>query len=101
MAATFFWIVLGVLVAGIVKFVAWDNTPVSWAPVLLIGVVGGVLGGYVRNTMWTRASDAPGFDPLTMLAAIVGTALLLYVFHVAYARKQVETISHRKLERAA
>lgn len=100
--ATILWIVLGGLVASIAKLVAWEKSPVGWAPVLLAGIAGAVAGGFVRNALFSP-SAVPGFDIAAMLFAIAGAALGLLLLSVAYVRRrQSERITPRsEMPRAA
>ncbi len=100
MAAAFLWIVLGALVAAIAKLVAWDEAPVSYFAVGLTGIAGAVGGGYLRQVL-IASSITPGFDLLSMLFAIVGAALFLFVLSVSYVRRRQQDIRTYTVRRAA
>lgn len=80
------WAILALLVAAIAKLVLWDEEPVGWLPVLLVGLAGGVIGGLVRNALGGRR-DLSGFDLSSMGLAIAGSALLLWAYHRFVAPK--------------
>lgn len=86
--ATFTWVVLGVLVASIAKLVAWDDTPIGWVPVLALGSIGAVAGGFVRGLLF-QPSSIPGFDVGSLMMAIGGAAGLLVLYYYVIGRRQI------------
>jgi uncharacterized membrane protein YeaQ/YmgE (transglycosylase-associated protein family) len=75
-AALFFWAVLGGLVGGFAKSVAWYERAHTWLACVLFGVVGGIVGGIVRKF----AGPTDGFDLSSMGLVIVAAAALLCVY---------------------
>jgi hypothetical protein len=88
-AAVFFWVVLGLLVAANFKLVAWDHER-GGASILVAGAAGGVLGGYLRPALF-GVSDSPGFDPITMLVAMIASAILVLAYHRLIVRTQARS----------
>ncbi|MFB3917946.1 MAG: GlsB/YeaQ/YmgE family stress response membrane protein [Terriglobales bacterium] len=93
--AMFTWVVLGILVAGIAKLVAWDDTPIGWAPVLVLGAIGAVAGGFVRGALF-RPSSIPGFDVGSLMLAIAGAAVVLYLYYLVIGRSQIAHVRFEK-----
>jgi uncharacterized membrane protein YeaQ/YmgE (transglycosylase-associated protein family) len=94
-----FWVTLGALVGAIAKLVVWDTDRVNWSPIVLLSIVGGVLGGRIAGWL-SPISDSPGFDPTSILLALVGAAALLCPYGLVIARRRAETtVDH--LRRAA
>ena len=89
MAAAFTWIVLGLLVAGIAKLVAWDDAPVGWVPVAALGAAGALLGGFLRLRLF-NPGVTPGFDPAALLIAIAGAVVVLLAYRLIMGRKFAE-----------
>ena len=83
-AALFFWAVLGGLVGGFAKSVAWYERAHTWLACVLFGVAGGIVGGIVRKF----ASPTDGFDLSSMGLVIVGAAALLCVYSLFAQRGQ-------------
>jgi|SRR5512143_3859242 uncharacterized membrane protein YeaQ/YmgE (transglycosylase-associated protein family) len=83
-AALFFWAVLGALVGGFALSVLWFERDRTWLPVVLVGAVGGIAGGFLRSL--AGASD--GFDLGSMGLVIVAAAALLCVYNLFAHRAQ-------------
>jgi uncharacterized membrane protein YeaQ/YmgE (transglycosylase-associated protein family) len=83
-AAMFFWAVLGGLVGGFAKSVAWYERAQSWLACVLVGVVGGIAGGVARKF----AGPTDGFDLGSMGLVIVAAAALLCVYSLFAPRDQ-------------
>ncbi len=96
--ATITWVVLGVLVASIAKLVAWDESPIGWAPVLSAGMAGAIGGGFLRPALF-GTSDVPGFDPATILMAIGGATAVVYLYYVLIGRKRLMAAGTVHVER--
>jgi uncharacterized membrane protein YeaQ/YmgE (transglycosylase-associated protein family) len=93
--AVFFWVVLGALVGAIAKLVAWDTDRAHWSVVLLLSIVGGVLGGRIAGFLVAN-SDTPGFDPTSIVLALVGAAALLLPYEMVLARRRAEPMIDRQ-----
>ncbi len=99
--AVFFWVVLGVLVGAIAKLVAWDTDRAHWSAVMPLSIAGGVLGGRIAGLLVAN-SDTPGFDPTSIVLAVVGAAALLYPYEMVIARRRAEpTVEVDRQRRAA
>ena len=93
MAALFFWTVLGALIGGFAKSVAWYERSQTWLGCTLLGAVGGIAGGYLRK--FAGATD--GFDLSSMGMVILGAAAALSVYNLFVARgKATETVTTRR-----
>lgn len=86
--AVIFWITLGLLVGAIAKLTVWDEAPASWSTALLLSSAGAAGGGFL-GLMLTRGADIPGFEPASMLLAIVGAAVLLLPYNALVKRRAV------------
>jgi uncharacterized membrane protein YeaQ/YmgE (transglycosylase-associated protein family) len=84
--AVFFWITLGLLVGAIAKLVAWEDAPASWSPVVLLSSAGAAGGGFL-GALLARGSETPGFEPASMLLAIIGAGVLLVPYHLVVTRR--------------
>jgi uncharacterized membrane protein YeaQ/YmgE (transglycosylase-associated protein family) len=76
------WLVVG-LVAGVLALFAIYRTvprePTGWLLALAIGVVGGVVWGWVADLLGLEAVSWPG----TLVVAFAGAALLLWLLRRA------------------
>ena len=92
-AALFFWAVLGGLVGGFAKSVAWYERAHTWLACVLFAAVGGIVGGVLR----TFAGPTDGFDLSSMGLAVVGAAALLGVYSLFAPRDQAAaTAGHER-----
>jgi uncharacterized membrane protein YeaQ/YmgE (transglycosylase-associated protein family) len=78
------WIVLG-LVAGVVagKIVGRDQ---GIAADIVVGILGALTGGFLFDSLGERGIT--GFDLWSFMVAIVGSVVLLVLFHAIRARSR-------------
>jgi uncharacterized membrane protein YeaQ/YmgE (transglycosylase-associated protein family) len=90
MATLFFWAVFGALAGAFAKFVLWDDRRESLAATTVLGIIGGLAGGFLRVRLAgpDQAGAIPyGFDGFGMLAALLGAALLVAGYHLLVERR--------------
>jgi uncharacterized membrane protein YeaQ/YmgE (transglycosylase-associated protein family) len=77
------WIVLG-LIAGFIasKLVAGSGQGLLMD--IVLGIVGAVIGGYLFTAL--GATGITGFNLYSMFVAIVGAAVLLWLYHAIAGR---------------
>ncbi|MEP6958868.1 MAG: GlsB/YeaQ/YmgE family stress response membrane protein [Nitrospirota bacterium] len=69
------WIVFGLIVGVIAKFVTPGPDPGGLIVTILLGIAGALLGGFIgRGLGWYREDDPVGF-----LMALLGAVLILVV----------------------
>jgi uncharacterized membrane protein YeaQ/YmgE (transglycosylase-associated protein family) len=78
------WIVLGLIAGAIAKALMPGNDPGGFIVTILIGIVGAFLGGFLGNLIAGRGLD--GFSVWSIVLAIVGSMLLLWIYRVAVRR---------------
>ena len=72
------WIVFG-LIAGIVaKFLMPGRDPGGFIVTILIGIAGAVIGGFISSLLGFGALT--GFDFRSMIIAVLGAILLLFIY---------------------
>lgn len=70
------WIVFGLAAGFLAKFIMPGKDPGGLIVTALIGLAGGVLGGFIGTSLgW---GDVEGFDLRSMGLAIVGACMLLF-----------------------
>ena len=72
------WIVLG-LIAGYIASTLVNNRGEGLPMDIVLGIAGAVIGGWLFNTF--GASGATGFNLWSLLVAVVGAVVLLWVWH--------------------
>ncbi|MFJ6783107.1 GlsB/YeaQ/YmgE family stress response membrane protein [Streptomyces yangpuensis] len=81
------WIVLGLLAGIIAKFLMPGRDPGGCIVTPLIGIAGGLLGGWLGKVIFGVDSIDGFFELSTWIAAIVGSLILLALYRlVARAR---------------
>ena len=70
------WIVFGLIVGALAKFVMPGRDPGGIILTSLLGILGAVIGGFLgRSLGWYGPDDSAGF-----LMALVGAVLLLWIY---------------------
>ncbi len=70
------WIVLGLLVGVLAKWIMPGKDPGGFIVTPLIGIAGAVIGGFLSSAL--GFGDVTGFDLRSLAIAIAGAMLLLY-----------------------
>lgn len=81
------WIVLGIIAGAIAKTLMPGDDPGGFIVTALIGIVGAVIGGFLGNTLLGR--DLSGFSLWSLVLAVIGALLLLWVYRMTTRRKRV------------
>ncbi len=75
------WIVLGLIAGAIAKAIMPGKDPGGIVVTILIGIVGAFLGGFLGNLI--TGSGLNGFSLWSILLAIVGALLLLWIYRAS------------------
>ena len=71
------WIILGLLVGILARFLAPGRQPMGLVATLLLGIVGAVVGGFIGTQMgWGQVQ---GFDLRSLGLAILVVVLVLFL----------------------
>ena len=77
------WIVLG-LIAGFIASKIYVGSGQGILMDIVLGIVGAVVGGYLFDMI--GAGGITGFNIWSMLVAIVGAVLVLWIYHAVSGR---------------
>ena len=77
------WIVLG-LIAGFIASKIVSGSGRGLLMDIVLGIVGAVVGGYLFTAL--GATGITGFNLYSMFVAIVGAAVLLWLYHAIAGR---------------
>jgi uncharacterized membrane protein YeaQ/YmgE (transglycosylase-associated protein family) len=77
------WIVLG-LIAGFIASKIYVGTGQGILMDIVLGIVGAVVGGYLFDMI--GQTGITGFNIWSMLVAIVGAVLVLWIYHTVSGR---------------
>ena len=72
------WIVLGLVVGVLAKFLMPGKDPGGFVVTTLLGIGGAVLGGWIATLF--GMGDVTGFDLRSLLIAVGGSLLLLFTY---------------------
>lgn len=78
------WIVLG-LVAGFIGSKIVNKSGEGFFLDIILGIVGAVVGGWVFHLF--GASGVNGFSLYSLLVAVIGSVLVLVVYHALFGKK--------------
>ena len=84
------WIVLGLIAGAIAKAIMPGRDPGGIIVTILIGIVGAFLGGFLGNMI--AGSGLNGFSLWSMMLAIIGAMLLLWIYRVATRGRATRTL---------
>lgn len=77
----FTWILLGLVVGALAKFIMPGEDPGGLFITILIGIAGAFVGGFVGSTL--GIGDVTGFNLLSLALAVAGAVVLLALYRVA------------------
>ena len=83
------WIVLGLIAGAIAKAIMPGKDPGGVVVTMLIGIVGAFLGGIIGNTI--AGAGLNGFSLWSILLAIVGSLILLWIYRAATRHRGTTT----------
>ena len=72
------WIVFGLIAGALAKFISPGNDPGGIIITIIIGIVGAFIGGFIGSFL--GLGDISGFDFRSLLMAIAGSLILLFVY---------------------
>jgi uncharacterized membrane protein YeaQ/YmgE (transglycosylase-associated protein family) len=76
------WIVFGLIVGIVAKFLMPGRDPGGFIVTILIGIVGALVGGFVGRAIGLYRED----DPVGFVMAVIGSIILLLLYRV-FARR--------------
>ena len=83
------WIVLG-LVAGLIGSNMARKHGRGFIPDIILGIAGAILGGIVFTKL--SGTDATRFSMYSMMAAVIGSVVVLLIYHAVFGRGRNSTI---------
>jgi uncharacterized membrane protein YeaQ/YmgE (transglycosylase-associated protein family) len=78
------WIVLG-LIAGFIASKVVNHTGSGIIMDIVLGVVGALVGGFLFSIF--GATGVTGFNIYSMIVAIVGAVVVLWIYHALVGRR--------------
>ncbi len=78
------WIILGGIAGALAKWIMPGEDPGGVFVTILIGIAGGLLGGFVGNQL--GVGGVSGFNLISLGLAIGGAVVLLLIYRMAYKK---------------
>ncbi len=83
------WIVLGLVAGAIAKLIMPGNDPGGFIITMLLGIIGALLGGYLGSRFFGIGLES-FWNLQTWIVAIIGSLILLGIYHLVTRRRAVE-----------
>jgi uncharacterized membrane protein YeaQ/YmgE (transglycosylase-associated protein family) len=80
------WILLG-LISGFIASKLVNRSGEGFILDVILGIVGAVVGGFVFTAF--GAAPVTGFNIYSMVVAIVGAVIVLWIYHALFSRRVV------------
>ncbi|WP_188987994.1 GlsB/YeaQ/YmgE family stress response membrane protein [Saccharopolyspora thermophila] len=77
------WILFGLIAGAIAKFILPGRDPGGIFVTMLIGIAGGLLGGWLGSTLM-GAEGVTGFNVMSFVWAIIGSLILLGIYRLVF-----------------
>lgn len=80
------WILFGLVVGAIAKFLMPGRDPGGWIVTILLGIAGSFVGGFLASmlTGGGRESSTAGW-----IGSIIGAMVLLFIYRLIVGRRRV------------
>lgn len=78
------WILFGLIVGAIAKFLMPGRDPGGWIVTILLGIAGSFVGGFLATTLIGREDSTAGW-----IGSIIGAMVLLLVYRLIVGRRRV------------
>ena len=85
------WIILGLIAGAIAKAIMPGRDPGGFIVTALIGIVGAVIGGFLGNMLF-RTGGVSGIDFRSILLAVVGSLVLLWIYRMTTRGRTTRTL---------
>jgi uncharacterized membrane protein YeaQ/YmgE (transglycosylase-associated protein family) len=82
----FVWIIFGALAGWIASIIMKKNKKMGAIANIVVGIVGAFIGGYIMD--FFGAEGVTGFNIYSLLVAILGAVVLLWVLGLLFGRKR-------------
>lgn len=77
------WILFGLVVGAIAKFLMPGRDPGGWIVTILLGIAGSFVGGFLASAVG-RGSQTAGW-----IGSIIGAMVLLFIYRLVAGRRHV------------
>jgi uncharacterized membrane protein YeaQ/YmgE (transglycosylase-associated protein family) len=78
------WILFGLVVGAIAKFLMPGRDPGGWIVTILLGIAGSFVGGFLATTLMGQEKQSAGW-----IGSIIGAIVLLFIYRLIVGRRAV------------
>jgi uncharacterized membrane protein YeaQ/YmgE (transglycosylase-associated protein family) len=78
------WILFGLVVGAIAKFLMPGRDPGGWIVTILLGIAGSFVGGFLATAIMGRNEQTAGW-----IGSIIGAMALLFIYRLIVGRRRV------------
>src|SRR5438046_10737897 len=78
------WLLFGLVVGAIAKFLMPGRDPGGWIVTILLGIAGSFVGGFLATTIMGRNEQTAGW-----IGSIIGAMVLLFIYRLIVGRRSV------------
>lgn len=78
------WILFGLVVGAIAKFLMPGRDPGGWIVTILLGIAGSFVGGFLATAVMGRNEQTAGW-----IGSIIGAMALLFIYRLIVGRRRV------------
>src|SRR5438874_2253189 len=78
------WLLFGLIVGAIAKFLMPGNDPGGWIVTILLGIAGSFVGGFLASALLGRQEQTAGW-----IGSIIGAIVLLFIYRLIVGRRRV------------
>ena len=81
------WLLFGLIVGAIAKFLMPGRDPGGWVVTILLGIAGSFVGGFIAQAI-TGSNGANG-NAAGWIGSIIGAMILLFIYRLIVGRRHV------------
>jgi len=78
------WLLFGLIVGVIAKFLMPGKDPGGWIITILLGIAGSFVGGFLAQALLGQQTQTTGF-----IGSIIGAIVLLFLYRLIVGRRAV------------
>jgi uncharacterized membrane protein YeaQ/YmgE (transglycosylase-associated protein family) len=83
------WIILGAIAGWIASMVMGNDAKQGWVGNIVVGIVGAIVGGWLLTLLLPGQVAATGLNIPSLIVAIVGAIIVLFVYNMVTKPKTV------------
>ena len=78
------WLIFGLIVGAIAKFLMPGRDPGGWIVTILLGIAGSFVGGFLASALLGYQEQTAGW-----IGSIIGAIILLFIYRLIVGRRTV------------